>query len=475
MPPANQGSKGALITWTVVATVFGITMAVLALVFYSGQRSAESRANTERARADEVFGDADLGQNPAVESLRAQRDTDNQRNVKLLPYAINQAQRVSNRATGNTSPADALGRIENVLQTANGALPQGQQAADLAGAVNGLLQEMTGLRQQVGSLQEANNQLEQSLENQTKLAEETAAGLREEITQAQEQRQEALALNESIRGGLEGVTTNLDEQVETVISTMTTEVNDLQQLLGTARAEISQLTRQRDQLTGTLQKRVGGEQLLTKPDGEVIVSPADNRLTIDVGRRNGVFRGLTFEVYDSVRGIPPVNGDPAAGNIQLPRGKASIEIIRVSETSSEARVISQQPGQPIREGDVIANLAFDRDIPVRFRIYGQFDLDNSGNPNAEDAERLKTLIGEFGGEVVDDVTVDTDIVVLGKEPVIPEGLDPNNPNDQIILFQARQAIQEYEEVLQRARQLNKSILNQNQLLNYIGYFEQARR
>ena len=50
MPPVNQGSKAALITWTVIATVFGITMAVLALITYAGKNDVQAQLNAERTQ-----------------------------------------------------------------------------------------------------------------------------------------------------------------------------------------------------------------------------------------------------------------------------------------------------------------------------------------------------------------------------------------------------------------------------------------
>ena len=75
------------------------------------------------------------------------------------------------------------------------------------------------------------------------------------------------------------------------------------------------------------------------------------------------------------------------------------------------------------------------------------------------------------------ITVNTDVVVLGTQPVVPEytAAEEASAIIQQEKFQLQQALAAYNAEVQRARELNKTIVNQNQLLYYIGYFEQARR
>ena len=61
---------------------------------------------------------------------------------------------------------------------------------------------------------------------------------------------------------------------------------------------------------------------------------------IDLGQRDGVRRGMTFSVYSTTGGIP------ADG-----KGKATISVNDVFETTAECRVTSQTPGDPVVEGD----------------------------------------------------------------------------------------------------------------------------
>ena len=74
------------------------------------------------------------------------------------------------------------------------------------------------------------------------------------------------------------------------------------------------------------------------------------------------------------------------------------------------------------------------------------------------------------------MNVDTDFVVLGKEPQLPsfskEELDQPLNADKLAKAQAE--LDKYHEIIQTARDLHIPILNQNRFLYYVGYYEQAQ-
>lgn len=476
MPPANQGSKGALITWTVVATVFGIMCAVLALIAYAGQTNAEEARDVLQDRYQDVVTDTDL-QGGQVAELRAERDQRGS-GQKLLQYAINRGALLAEKTTGTTEVAAASDQIDATIQSINSTLGATSSATNLQAAASNALAAYRNSQEQIQSLEQNINELRQQHQNQLTTLEGQMQALQNEVAAAQEARQQALAEAASASEGVESLVSTTGREMDDLAAAFAQQLRQLEDQLQEVRGTNTGLRNALNQATSLLTARIGGEQLVTQPDGTVIRSPSENRLTIDLGRRNSIARGMTFQLYDSVRGIPAVTGDPdSPESQQLPQGKAAIEVVRVSETSSEARIINQQPGTTIREGDVIANLAYDRNTPIRFRIYGEFDLENNGDPSVRDRERLESLVREFGGEVVPGVTVDTDVVVLGKQPELPDFTEEElqNPVNQQILFEARRQLREYEDVVRQARELNKNIVNQNQLLYYIGYFEQAGR
>ncbi|HMO27244.1 MAG TPA: hypothetical protein PKB10_13355, partial [Tepidisphaeraceae bacterium] len=95
-----------------------------------------------------------------------------------------------------------------------------------------------------------------------------------------------------------------------------------------------------------------------------------------------------------------------------------------------------------------------------------------------DAEVIKRLITQWGGQVQQQVNVNTDFVVMGIEPELPEYSDEDVRNDPLIaarMAEAERQLQEYEAVRDRAIELNIPILNQNRFLYLVGYYNQAGR
>lgn len=470
MAPANQGSKAALITWTVVATVFGIVMAVLALLFFANANTY--RQDLEQVESDyaDVVAPADLagaGINELKDAARAQGQAGS-----VFNYLTYREQQLASRAAGTSDFSSASSAIDQKLAQLASAEESPITATSLMGAVDQLQGRLTTLRQEMQGLQQANAGLQTSLANQQSVAQQQLAAKDTAIESLSQQTQEATAqLSE-----FQQAATNVTNKVDTVIAEMGVGFGEtqegLQNQLSDLRAENDRLNRDRQRLTEILSDRFQGDQMLTSADGQVLRSPSEGRLYINLGRNESITNGMTFEVYDSVLGIPKMESDDA-----LPRGKGSIQIIRVLPNSAEARIIATTPGQVIREGDLIANLAYDPNVPVRFRIYGDFDLNNDGRVDERDRDRIESLVREFGSEVVPQVTVETDLLVMGQEPQLPDYSEEERRIDSQKAAEyerARQRFEAYRNVIEQAQSLNKPILNQNQFLYYIGYFDQSR-
>jgi hypothetical protein len=213
--------------------------------------------------------------------------------------------------------------------------------------------------------------------------------------------------------------------------------------------------------------------VVQRADGQIVRVPGNGQCFIDIGRGDQVVAGMTFEVYDKTRGIPPA-GDPTNDN-NLPVGKASIEVIEPGPSSSLCRVIRLNYGEALAEGDLIVNLVYDRNTKYNFVVYGNFDLDQNGVATPQDAEVIKRLVTQWGGNVVSDINVNTDFVVLGKEPVIPDRPDETDPVAMARYVQAVAEADQYAEISAQARSYRLPILNQNRFLYMVGYYEQSRK
>ena len=216
------------------------------------------------------------------------------------------------------------------------------------------------------------------------------------------------------------------------------------------------------------------DQVATAIDGRVVRATGD-RVFIDLGSGQQVTPGLTFEVYSSL-GIPSV-GPEASQDVQL-EGKASIQVIRVQPGSSECKVIRLSPGQVVNEGDLIANLAYDKNLAYNFYVFGKYNLDNKGEATERDTDVIKRLITQFGSKVGDQISTATDFVVIGAEPVVPTFTQQEMDEDPLKAYQMAEAIKaldEFNAVRAQAIQLNIPLLNQNRFLYLVGYFSESQR
>ena len=126
--------------------------------------------------------------------------------------------------------------------------------------------------------------------------------------------------------------------------------------------------------------------------------------------------GITFEVYDKTEGIPALGRTPTSNN-RLPAGKASIEIVRVGQNSSECRVVHSR-GRHHVQGDVMPTWSTTSNRKLQFYVYGEFDVDTTALDTARGRRRQDSLITRWGGTIDDRATVDIDFVIR-PEPQMP--------------------------------------------------------
>lgn len=217
---------------------------------------------------------------------------------------------------------------------------------------------------------------------------------------------------------------------------------------------------QQDKLGALL---IGPEKLSTarQPDGKVLTAVAgDEVVYISLGRQHGLTLGLRFAVYSARTGIPEDG-----------RSKAQIEVVSISDSSAECRIVHVAGNEVILEGDLIANPVFDPNRPLNFVVLGEFDLNHDGLPDRDGAATLESLIADWGGTLSTELTPLTDFVVLGAAPRRPkavgEGAEQSSPSG------ARQVNEQfwllYHERLDTAKTMAVPILTQDVFLNFLGY------
>lgn len=238
-----------------------------------------------------------------------------------------------------------------------------------------------------------------------------------------------------------------------------------------------QIERQREQiliLQGQLDSlRAERSQDLLRPqdegsliDGRVVsVNAGANEAFIDLTTRDRLVLGMTFEIYDNASQIRP-NSEG-----EYPRGKATAEVIRVGDNSSVLRLIRTSRGNPVVSGDVLANAVYDPKKSYKFVVFGAFDTDRDGVATQREAENVKAIVRNWGGQIQDDIAGDTDFLVLGDRPAVP----PQPPIDApyaVVQEYARleRASREYDRLFQVAQQTGIAVLNQNRLYTLTGLY-----
>ena len=476
MPPVNQSSRTALVTWTVVTTVLFVVTTILSIYFYvAATKATEQNANLTKSYGEVLAPESLTGED--IDKLRAARaDTKAGMNdsMKLMDVALTQRNNLAKAIVGSDDPSAANAAIKPYLDKAKAA---GAKVAgdSLGAAIDALVTQVNATKA------EAANNAKDSADSKTKLNQTLAAtqaqiesltktmeALRAEKDQALQQVQQ---ITDQQRTGF----SNTAEELRQQLTQAQEQITQLNSQTGDLGAKIKQLENERDQIAMRLNDiRVDpSKAVVQQADGTILRLAGNGICFINLGTGDHVNPGLTFEVYDKNEGIP-APGDPA-NNENLPVGKASIEVLSVGPTSSQCRITRMSAGTALSEGDLITNVVYDRNTRYNFLVFGNFDLDQNGVATPQDAEVVKRLITQWGGNVVAGINVDTDFVVLGKEPVVPDRPDPN---DAVLYAKWQQAVAEadaYADISAKARAYRIPILNQNRFLYFVGYFEQAKR
>lgn len=249
-----------------------------------------------------------------------------------------------------------------------------------------------------------------------------------------------------------------------------TRILDLENEKDRLHQDRAQLKARVDELQAILNKnRFRGDDPATLVDGRIIETAGTrDQVFIDRGRSHRITLGMTFEVYDDESALRQV--DPLTG--ELPRGKASLEVIKVGESTSTCKITRTVPGRPVVRNDIIANAVYDPGYTFKFLVHGKFDVDGDGRPSDAEAEYLRSLVIDWGGAVVtgDELPGDLDFLVLGWEPPKPLPPPTNASAAQLRIWQdKRLAYEQYHDLFRQAREAQIPVLNANRFFILTGH------
>jgi hypothetical protein len=283
----------------------------------------------------------------------------------------------------------------------------------------GLVKIISDLVAELKTTIEAKNALKKDLNNQIAQVGiiKKASSDKEQIIE--EEKNKLQALVNKMQADYADLQARLELSTTEQIANVRKQLDDAKVELKTTEDTLRKTQAQLKQTEGIM-KRAQQEvmDIMPPPDPEALAHTADGKIILiddaaqvvhlDIGTDQHVYRGLTFTVYDR-SGSVPKDG----------KGKAEIEVFDVADTYCAARITESNPKKPVLMGDIAANLIWHSDKSNVFVIAGNFDLDKDGNIDQNATGRIKSLIEKWGGKVVDNLTIDTDFLVLGDQPQVP--------------------------------------------------------
>jgi len=456
----RTGAGTGVIVSLVVFVLTTVFLLVLTIVFYAGKtKELENKATADnllKTYIDPAQRNAD--QYKSLEAAAKSRNMSvaqflNQRYDDLLGYVGSQP-----NATLETVKQDFARFQMKEGDTVRGAMNT------LSGNLNAARSEAEGFKRQLAA---ANQQLAEK-DAQMKQADDAHTA---EVQGFNAQISSYRDAAEDYRKRLEGAIDELNKAKDTLRNQYEATRRQLED-------EVDNLSRDNQVLQGRIDEfeRIRADSALrvSDPGAQIDATVVDvpsgsDQIYINRGKKDRIVLGMTFEVY-SEGGQIRVN--PQTG--EVPRGKASLQVMKVSDSTSVCKVTRSSPGQPVIRGDVVANAVYDPKQQYKFLVHGKYDVDGDGKPTETEAEYLRSIVLQWGGVVVSGDTLpgDLDFLVLGAQPPNPPPPPQDAPqaliNDWI---KRKEAYELYNRLFQSAQDAQIPVLNANRFFILTGFVE----
>jgi len=449
----SSGAGTGVIVALVVSVVCNLGLLTITFMMYSGK--AEALENEARTQADMNAFVTNAERTDAFE-----RVMDAAKSERKSLYAMLDARRqaIASFVTGN--PNATLADMQSGLGLESGDVVR-NVVTDLRREVTATGNEVSSLERQLADARTENQELRDRVSDIESMGDERVAQVTEEFdgykTAAVRYEQEV----EDAVSAIEESRARLDRDYRNRVAELQARLDQANEDNSVFRAQIEELRRK------TESYRVKPQNPAELVDGRVISVPGSGgQIFIDLGRNDRVVPGMTFEIYEDAGSIRP---DPRTN--EYVRGKASIEIIRVGEDTSAARITREIPGRPVVKDDVIANAVFNPDYRFKFLVHGLFDVNNDGTPSVADADYVRRRVIEWGGELVEggELTGDLDFLVLGEQPPAPAPLPLDADQAEIRAYmQQKTARDVYDRLFDQASRAQIPVLNWNRFETLTG-------
>jgi len=457
----RSGAGTGVMVSLVVFVILTIVLLIFAIVFHVDKTKATERETTARNELSRFIRDAERND----ERFRALEQAAGNRS--LAAHLVERYDNLSRFVTGTTP---------STLEEIRAQFERFGVAAD--GSVRGTLEAMSiRVRNLTNELETERERLrgrEAALAERDRQIDEMRRAHQQALAQVSESPDEFRRENESFRRDLRQNIDVLNRAKDQLRAEYEGRITELQNDLDSRGRDLVRLrsrVEEFERIMNEARLRATSPDLLV--DARVLdVDPALEQIFIDRGQQDRIILGMNFEVYEDAGSL---RVDPRTQ--QLPRGKATVQIVNVGRNSSTATIIRSVPGRPIVKGNVLANAVYDPNRTFKFLVHGRFDVDGDGRATEAEAEFLRSRIIEWGGEVVivdeqrPELPGDLDFLVLGVEPPMPAPLPTSPPptRQQIEAWSAqRLANLRYNELFTQARQAQIPVLNANRFFILTG-------
>jgi hypothetical protein len=453
-----QGSVTAYAISLALFVILFVFSFILAIVFKTQIKGAQVQAQAATRELTVVIKPNESNR-PEVLALKAKHaDT----GASIVGQLLDERRLL--KAFINAAPNSTIAAIEKEIAVAD--VERGQA----------LLNEITRLRAEKLALERMVEQNQTDMQSYIQRATEIEAQKSDQTTEYERTMDGLRSSLATMQDDVKAYRTEVDTQRQTLEGRFGTVRSQTQQSVNELRSTLEQKDRQivaqrkrLEELIGELagSGKGGGPDLTRESDGEVTSILSEEGLVyIDLGRADHILLGMTFEVFDKDTGVSLDEANEL-------RGKATVEIIRMTERSSLARVVRLTRGQTVNEGDLIANIIYDPNISYRFHVFGAFDIDSTGQATTTDRRRVETMVTQWGGQLVRELSYNSDFLVLGQEPQLPERL-PASEFDPVKIERVaaqKRKYETYQGLISEAKALSIPILNQNRFLVLVGYYQ----
>jgi hypothetical protein len=467
MPPGKQQSNTMLYTLVAFVGLFILATAGAVVFYVKAEEHRKSANDLERQMRDM----ATTGERSKLGAIVGTKKSGQSWLGQMVEY-LDQA--ITLIVGGVPEPTSAEVKVSEAGTKVENALTPAQKYLDITDpAKTGLVQVIEELSAKLDYSTSANADLQKQFDNlQKRYDDDMKANFEKEqvlLAEKEKYKQQVEDTQQDYKELEELLRKTTDEQVQTLSAQLNEERANLRttsQDLFKTQAELKEseeLMRRAQQELRKIKPAPDREVAAFKPDGEIIlVNNQDKIVHLSIGSDDHAYRGMRFTVYDKSTSVTKDGG-----------GKAEVEIFDIAKNHSAARIIRSEINRPILEGDVVANLIWDSGKTNVFVIAGDFDLNNDGVVDYDAVDKIKALIEKWGGKVADEVSIDTDFLVLGSAPMVyREPTREELETDPTAMQQYNAALRrlnQYKETQSRAENLWIPIFNYERFLYLIGY------